>query len=279
MELYKNNRRSVSPIRILLSLLGFSWFGVVSFCSSAQGQTTNNSHGYKPQYQKITYRSDVPTTILRIAKKVGPTRFFGTFNQGGKTFAIHFYDVSRVRRSQRRRTKHYPYGDHRERNSRLDVFQLGANKSWRRTQSSTVSRMVRNEYDKFWVAAQSLWLDPKRKKLPLVYLQVMDNTGLYKGITDIYGVLLDKPTPKAFITFDGDLPYSMTTVAYSEISYPDSRGQLTIVFNESNNGSVTSFTSYGWSGKKWNKLASARVDDTSEQDLRWNGRQFVRLKR
>ncbi|HEX8834677.1 MAG TPA: hypothetical protein VF719_10775, partial [Abditibacteriaceae bacterium] len=145
----KNNKRSVFPIRILLLLFGCSWFGLVSFCSSAHGQTISNSHGYKPQYQKITYRPDVPTTILRVAKKVGPTRYFATFNQGRKTFAIHFYDVSRVRlrRSQRRRAKHYPYGDYLERNSRLDVFQLLANKSWRRTQSSTVSRKVQDKYD------------------------------------------------------------------------------------------------------------------------------------
>lgn len=50
---------------------------------------------YKPQLKTIAYRRVVPRAILRATKKVGPSRFFGIFHLGEKTYAIHFYDAGR----------------------------------------------------------------------------------------------------------------------------------------------------------------------------------------
>jgi hypothetical protein len=213
----------------------------------------------------------VPAAIRRKAKKVGPTRFFGTFEQGGRAFAIHFYDDSRVRSS-----RNSAYGGQLERSSHLDVFLFTASKTWQRIQSCAVVRLVEDRRDKIRVEAKSLWLDPKRKTTPMIYLTVMDNYEPFGfgNRTDVYGALLDRPNSKAFITFNGYVPYNPSTITSSEMSHPDSKGQLTILSVESD-PSYTSYTAYGWTGEKWKNLASTKFENNPDKGLRWNGIQFV----
>jgi hypothetical protein len=203
-------------------------------------------------------------------EKVGPTRFFGSFQRGKQTFAVHFYDTSQVRLKS----------GTLERSSRLDVFALAASKTWKRTQTFALTRQIDARRDRLRLEAQALWLDPNRKTIPMIYLKIMehqDRESIPVGNrTDIYGVLSSKFNPKAFVSLDGFIPYSHSTVTLSKISYPDAKGQLTILAITSNPGD-TSYIAYGWTGAGWKVVGTSTSENAYETALRWNGTQFVPL--
>ena len=239
---------------------------IVVFSLRAHGQ---DAPEYKPQFQKIVYRKAIPSQLRRLTKKVGPTRFFGKFQQGRNIYAVYLYDTNHVHSKR-------DYASAFERTSQLDVFQLAQRKAWQRIQSFTFVRNVEDTSDKIKIEANSLFLDPQNKTIPMVYLKVTDKDHAPIGHrTDIYGLILKQPNPKAFTTFNGYIPYSHTTVTYSEISHPDANGRLTILFIESNPGYEVQ-TAYGWTGEKWKVMATANFDRDFDGQ-RWNGKRFVPL--
>ena len=146
-------------------------------------------------------------------------------------------------------------------------------KSWQRLMYYNIQRGTMERSDKIKIKLQLLWLDKQLKTIPLVHLQVTDKKQHVGNTTDVYGVLLDKPQPKHFMKFDGYLPYSPSTVYSSRISFPDSKGNLTLLFTESNPG-YNSESAYGWTGKDWKQVARSQYN-LDNSALYWNGINFV----
>jgi hypothetical protein len=268
-----DSRQIVHSIFSMLLFAGYGLLNIILFCASAWAQAPSE---YKPQLQKIAYRTKIPSAIQRAAKRVGSTRFFGSFQQAGVTYAAHFYDKSRVRPM---RNPEYP-GD-LERDSCLDIFRLTPAKTWQRILSLPFKRLTRDTRDRLRVEAQSLWVDPAHKTIPLVYFRIMehaDGKGVATGNrTDVYGVLHGQSDANAFFVFNGYIPYSHSTVTLSEISHPDTNGRLTILVIESDPGERSEMA-YGWTGQSWKTVGSARFGNDNETFLRWNGTRFVPLQ-
>lgn len=241
--------------------------GLLSALDPARAQSKDK---YRPEFEKIAYRSTIPASIRRAAKRARATRFFGSFEQGGRTFATHFYDKSPVRSS----------GENFQRDSCLDIFQLTPNRTWRRIHSIPVSRQIDDKWDRLTIEAQHLWFDPARKTIPMIYFKIMEhgNRGEYPtgNRTDVYGVLLPQPKPEAFFVFNGYNPYSPTIVTLSEISYPDVNGWLTILTYDST-PAENHYTAYAWTGQSWKTVGSKLSLNDFEKSYRWNGTDFVPL--
>lgn len=227
---------------------------------------------YQPQYQKIAYLKAVPATIRHAAKAGASTRFFGSFRRKDQTFALHLYDTGPVRPTHNAVSRGF------QRDSRLDVFQLSAGHAWRRIQSVGVMRFMGVRKDEAKIEAQTLWLDPDHKTVPMICLKVQENEdGNSSGDrTDIFGVLPDKPTPHAFKSFNGFEPYSMSTVTLAKVSHPDPQGNLTLLDVVSNPGDC-GYTAYAWTEGAWKKVAETSFDNAYETAQRWDGAHFVPL--
>lgn len=269
MEVTKKFLRRTVSRSAGLAFAGCLALAVLSPAARAQG--TGEMHGYRPQSQGIPYSRSIPASVQRIAQKVGPSRFFGTFRRGEKTYAVHFYDTGGIHAE-----RSAVHSAKLERNSRLDLFQLEAGKTWRRLQSFALVRFMDDRRDKVKIEARSLWLDPTHKKVPMVYLRIMENendtsTG---NRTDVFGAVPDKATPRNFISFNGNIPYSDATVTLSEISYPDPEGKLTLLTVITNPGD-TSYTAYAWTDEGWKMAGQKSFDNAYETALRWNGAKFV----
>ena len=242
------------------------------WCATAfcKGQ---NQEDYQPDFQKIVYQKSVPNPIARAARKRGSSRFFGTFKIRGQNFAVHFYDISAIWRAEK-----YRIGGKYQRNSQLDVFAL-TNGEWRNLQKWSFSRVVTDpNNDQFTVQAKSLFLEPKQQRTPLVHLRLTRfNEVPFLGTrTDVFGVVQNRRNRGACLALDGNIPYSNTTVSYSEISYHDMSGRLTILATQSDPGE-TVYIAYDWQKEGWREVSNFRFDNNSDNVVRWDGRGFVRL--
>lgn len=230
---------------------------------------------YHPQAKTIVYHSRVPSAIARSAKKVGPTRFFGSFRRGMREFAIYLYDKSAVRHKPSKWLSHW------ERDSRLDVFRR-TEKSWQRIQSFDFTRLSQGRRDALIVKAQSLWFDPAHATIPMVHVRLFepsDNLTLGYGFrTDVYGLLTQPTKPKAFIALDGYFPRSMSTVTQNTISFPNAHGNLTLLHIVSDI-SQTDYDAYNWNGKKWKMVAQNQTKNGADSDRYWNGIAFKAQKK
>lgn len=226
---------------------------------------------YHAQSHHVAALKTVPAPVKRLAKQIGPTRYYGEFQQDGKIFAVHFYDTSRVRADK----SDNPYSAF-SRDSKLDIFHR-TDKSWRRLISYSLNRSTMKRTDKIKVDFQALWLNPDSKNVPVFYLQVMDNYGapLVGNRTDIYGVLLEFPQTQHFIKFDCYLPYNPSTIYLSGVSFPDANGNVTLLFTESTPGGNDEFA-YGWTGKDWKNVGHAKYEFGDDSSLHWNGTEFIK---
>ena len=233
--------------------------GALCLCAWARVNDTE----YQPQTQLIRYQSGVPPTIRRATKKVGPTRFYGVFKRGARTFAVHLYDQTYISSNTRQ--------------SRVDVWQQDGNK-WRIFQSFPFVRQVASKRDGLQISAENLWLDPTRRVAPMMHLHIAEKTNIPEvgRRTDVYGVLEENVGSESFIALEGDVPYSDSTVTLSQISFPDTLGRLTLLDIISDPG-ATSYTAYGWREKSWQIVGQTTFDNSYEAAKRWNGGAFVPL--
>ena len=246
--------------------------------ASAPAFAQSDETEYKPQTETIVYRPIVPPAIARTAgtgtmRKFGPTRFYGTFRRGTDAFAVHLWDFSPAK-------SQFGSPNRWSRFSQVDVFQFVGGK-WQKAQSSAFARATANSKDALQIQAESLWLDPASQTLPLVHLHIGEKTkpsaiGLR---TDVYAVLKQPLNFRAFLAFDGDVPYSDSTVTKTDISFPDAQGNLTLLHNVSDPG-TTSYGAYSWGGQSqpqatWQKVGSIKFENGYETASWWNGKRFV----
>ena len=241
-------------MKLILLTIGVLFFPALANADAAD---------YKPQAQIIRYQFRVPSEIRRATKKYGPTRFYGVFEAGTRTFAVQLSDQSAIKLERRK--------------SRLDVWLLQG-KLWQIFQSFAFTRQVADKHDRLLIEAQSLWLNPARREVPFIHLHLGEKSDNPFGgqQTEIYGVLQKSVGVAGLLNLEGYSPASMSTITSSHISFPDAKGQLTLLDVTSDPGE-TSYRAYSWSGAKWQIAGEISFENRYETARKWNGTDFVPL--
>ncbi len=209
--------------------------------------------------EKVTYSRAIPKGLRAFVPRGGKSRFWGATNlqYNGQKVWVHFYDISRAKWIKPKEKKPYCL-----QKSGLDLFTISKSRRLNRI-SSTHFEYQRWDIDDRGViyegrrpqsiGVDTLWLDPKTKKLPIIKITLSGASGLMFEEERIL-IILDRRLRNGIVqqgfvsgaSGDGATIYELA-VSFGGV---DERGFALITESRIDEGS-TKFTTYKWDGKKF----------------------------
>lgn len=153
-----------------------AWPLLAALSLRAHAQTTAPLNAATPTAtqvpQRISYRCDVPASVLKMMPRGAQSSFYGTFrfSPRGREHALHLFDL----RPERGVNAYNSRGRHA---FVLDVFERHG-QNWRRVNRLSLNyRSSDSRLNRF--SAELLWLDPLKRQQPVLHLRCYTTEGLY----------------------------------------------------------------------------------------------------
>lgn len=222
--------------------------------------------------QKVSYSRTLPKSLASFLPSAGKSRFWGASNltYNGQKIWLHVYDLGK--------TRFNPEDENTDgkQDSVLDIFIMSRAK---RLQKLSSTRFTYNRFGGYKrggiyesVALQTLWLDPRTKKTPIVQIAFQDPNALYGTMKNyVFAVFangLDKPatTQRGF----GQGASNAADWNVWDTSFEvDERRLLVIVFSEHRMVYIRD-TRFHWTGsafKPYRRTLSEMSDEPQEPQV------------
>lgn len=218
----------------------------------------------------IMYAARVPKPIARSCPKGAVTRFFGLTTMQRTKLALHFYDVS-FSKTARDSKKTIP--------CRLDIFVItpkGKTNFYKRLHTLALERdrPQTKEAPPLSCPMLAWWLDPDKKTIPLLMLDINQQNSLSFGRTYLIifpNGLLKPPVLTQYSQTSSEFGWS----SYYNLDRRDKNGYICLENVHNDRGTFT-YSVSRWNGKGFELADSITTHGDDPIRYEWNGEKFIK---
>lgn len=168
------------------------YYLVLSFCTLIPHLAVAQGEPTPVIAEKVSYSPAIPKGLWAFLHRGGTSRFWGESNieYHGKKVWVHVYDVQKTqfRKGATAEVRREATAEEGDQDSGLDLFVFSTPRRLKRISSTRFTYKRFGGYkrggDFETVGVQTLWLDPKNQKMPIVQVALQDPNGLYGTFTN-----------------------------------------------------------------------------------------------